>query len=97
MGHLIVFTPLKCSGLTCSEHEKTLLLLNTHGDVLGSRYKTGSKLFESLFNKFIQALKQSEFNESDLEVKSTDLARAYSAFMDCLKNEVKESKPSWRQ
>jgi len=95
-GPVVLFHYPICR-LTCLENEAILHVLNAHADVLCSNHKTGTKHFENLFNKFIQAFEKSKFDESYLDGKSTDVTLAYWAFIRCLATEVKISAPAPRQ
>jgi len=71
--------------------------LNAHADVLGSHFKQGTQHFETLFREFVEALRLSMFIEDYSDSESTHLTRAYSAFMGCFGDEVKECPPPWGQ
>jgi len=71
--------------------------LNAHADVLGWPHKTGTKHWENLFNRFIQAFEKSKFDEGFLDGKLTDVTLAYWAFIRCFATEVKISTPTPRQ
>jgi hypothetical protein len=62
--------------------------MNTHAGVIASKHKTGSDEFYARFAKFIKLFVESDLDECYLEGSSTDVTRAYWAFLNCIKDEV---------
>lgn len=76
--------------LTPSGHQPTIDALNMHAKIAASNDQTGSDEFYTRFTKFIQLLEESDYDEAYLEEGNlTDVTRAYRAFIECIKDEVR--------
>ncbi|KAF8246400.1 hypothetical protein K440DRAFT_662155 [Wilcoxina mikolae CBS 423.85] len=69
-------------------HKETIDVLNIHAGVISSSYKTGSNEFYARFNRFVEVFRESELDDSYLDGGSTDVTRAYWAFLNCIPDEV---------
>lgn len=62
--------------------------MNTHAGVIASKHKTGSGEFYKRSETFIELFEESSRDEGYSEGSLTDVARAYRAFLNCIKDEV---------
>ena len=74
--------------LTCSAHQRTLDLVNQHAKIVASKCNEVNEAFRQKFARFIELLKNSDYDNTYLDGSATDLTWAYWKFFESVRTDV---------